>query len=167
MLFFFREIPATTYLSDLVLILKFSYHRKSLQNSYICRLDCCRQPFLSWFRINYCRRFLRCLNSHILSLEEQDRVEKVRLLGLIMPDHGGFFCALINQLSHCRYRTDSLVNKLVVYTVNTGLLTVIDASVGLISYAASPTTLIFIAFYLNLSKCMSIISDFPFQSLSL
>lgn len=49
-------------------------------------------------------------------------------------------------------RPDSLVNKLIAYTVNTGLLTVLDASAGLISYAARPTTLIFIAFYLNLSK---------------
>ncbi|KAH8110194.1 hypothetical protein DFH11DRAFT_1547688 [Phellopilus nigrolimitatus] len=49
-------------------------------------------------------------------------------------------------------RTDSLVVKLIIYTVNTGLLTVFDASAGLICYAAMPTTLVFIAFYLNLSK---------------
>ncbi|KAI5122842.1 hypothetical protein M0805_003137 [Coniferiporia weirii] len=49
-------------------------------------------------------------------------------------------------------RTDSLVVKLILYTVNTGMLTVLDAAAGLICYAALPTTLVFIAFYLNLSK---------------
>ncbi|KAL5505087.1 hypothetical protein ACEPAH_7750 [Sanghuangporus vaninii] len=49
-------------------------------------------------------------------------------------------------------RTDSLVKKLVLYTVNTGFITVIDALLGLICYAVMPTTLVFIAFYLNLSK---------------
>lgn len=44
------------------------------------------------------------------------------------------------------------MNKLVLYTVTTGLLTVIDAALGLITYLARPSTLIFIAFYLNLSK---------------
>lgn len=49
-------------------------------------------------------------------------------------------------------RTDSLVNKLVLYSVTTGALTVIDAALGLATYLSNPTTLIFIAFYLNLSK---------------
>ncbi|KAL5483639.1 hypothetical protein ACEPAI_8871 [Sanghuangporus weigelae] len=48
--------------------------------------------------------------------------------------------------------TDSLVVKLIIYTVNTGVITAIDALLGLICYIAMPTTFVFIAFYLNLSK---------------
>lgn len=49
-------------------------------------------------------------------------------------------------------KTDSLVERLILYTINTGAITVIDATLGLICYAAMPTNLVFIAFYLNLSK---------------
>ncbi|THG95905.1 hypothetical protein EW145_g7880, partial [Phellinidium pouzarii] len=49
-------------------------------------------------------------------------------------------------------RTDPLVFKLMAYTVNTGMWAVIFATGGLICYAALPATLVFIAFYLNLSK---------------
>lgn len=49
-------------------------------------------------------------------------------------------------------KTDSLIVTLILYTVNTGLLTALDASAGLITYAAMPNNFIFIAFYLNLSK---------------
>ncbi|KAL5520981.1 hypothetical protein ACEPAG_8903 [Sanghuangporus baumii] len=48
--------------------------------------------------------------------------------------------------------TDSLVVKLIIYTVNTGILTAFDALLGLIFHIAMPTTFVFIAFYLNLSK---------------
>lgn len=41
---------------------------------------------------------------------------------------------------------------LIVYTVNTGMLTAIDAAAGMITYAVMPTNLVFLAFYLNLSK---------------
>ncbi|KZT19411.1 hypothetical protein NEOLEDRAFT_968978 [Neolentinus lepideus HHB14362 ss-1] len=49
-------------------------------------------------------------------------------------------------------RTDSLINTLIVYTVNTGLLTALDAAAGMITYIVMPDNLIFIGFYLNLSK---------------
>jgi len=49
-------------------------------------------------------------------------------------------------------RTDSLVNILLVYTINTGLLTGIVAMLCFILYAVMPDTYIFLAIYLNLSK---------------
>ncbi|KAI0075592.1 hypothetical protein K474DRAFT_1371215 [Panus rudis PR-1116 ss-1] len=48
--------------------------------------------------------------------------------------------------------TDSLINVLMLYTVNTGLLTAIDATAGLVMFAAIPNSLIYVAFYLQLSK---------------
>lgn len=49
-------------------------------------------------------------------------------------------------------RTDSLINILIIYTVNTGLITALDAAAGMITYIVMPDNFIFIAFYLNLSK---------------
>ncbi|TDL20307.1 hypothetical protein BD410DRAFT_377107 [Rickenella mellea] len=49
-------------------------------------------------------------------------------------------------------RTDSLIATLVIYTVNTGMITALDASAGLITYAVMPYNEIFVAFYLVLSK---------------
>ncbi|KDQ53929.1 hypothetical protein JAAARDRAFT_38900 [Jaapia argillacea MUCL 33604] len=49
-------------------------------------------------------------------------------------------------------RTDSLINVLTMYTINTGLLTAIDAAAGMITYIVMPNNFVFIAFYLNLSK---------------
>lgn len=49
-------------------------------------------------------------------------------------------------------RTDSLINTLMMYMVNTGLLVVIDAALGMIAYLALPQSLIFYAFYLFQSK---------------
>jgi len=49
-------------------------------------------------------------------------------------------------------RTDSLVNILLVYTINTGLLTGIVAMLCFILYAVMPDTYIFMAIFLNLSK---------------
>ncbi|KAI0049363.1 hypothetical protein FA95DRAFT_1677629 [Auriscalpium vulgare] len=49
-------------------------------------------------------------------------------------------------------RTDSIVNILLLYTINTGLLTAADATLGMILYIAMPDNFIFIAFYFQLSK---------------
>ncbi|PFH51600.1 hypothetical protein AMATHDRAFT_46947 [Amanita thiersii Skay4041] len=49
-------------------------------------------------------------------------------------------------------RTDSLIKVLMMYTVNTGLIVAVDAALGTIFYAAMPHNLIFLAFYLLLSK---------------
>ncbi|KAI0030552.1 hypothetical protein K488DRAFT_87669 [Vararia minispora EC-137] len=49
-------------------------------------------------------------------------------------------------------RTDSIVNILMLYTINTGLLTAIDAALGLITALVMPHNFVFVAFYLQLSK---------------
>ncbi|EIM83858.1 uncharacterized protein STEHIDRAFT_170321 [Stereum hirsutum FP-91666 SS1] len=49
-------------------------------------------------------------------------------------------------------RTDSIVDVLILYTINTGLLTAIDAMLGMMLYIVMPNNFIFIAFYLQLSK---------------
>lgn len=49
-------------------------------------------------------------------------------------------------------KTDSLITVLIMYTINTGLLTAIDAIAGLVLYAIMPDNLIYVAFYLQLSK---------------
>ncbi|KDR70204.1 hypothetical protein GALMADRAFT_255074 [Galerina marginata CBS 339.88] len=49
-------------------------------------------------------------------------------------------------------RTDSLIKILMLYTVNTGMIVAIDASMGLILYAIMPNNFIFLGFYLLLSK---------------
>ena len=49
-------------------------------------------------------------------------------------------------------RTDSVLVTLIMYTVNTGMLTALDAAAGMVCYAVMPTNLVFIGFYLNLSK---------------
>jgi len=49
-------------------------------------------------------------------------------------------------------RTDTLVKTLVSYIITTGLLTAVDASLGMIFYIVMPNNFIFIAFYFNLAK---------------
>jgi len=49
-------------------------------------------------------------------------------------------------------RTDSLIKTLMMYTVNTGAIVAIDAALGMITYVVMPHNLIFLAFYLLLSK---------------
>ncbi|KAL5494613.1 hypothetical protein ACEPAI_74 [Sanghuangporus weigelae] len=49
-------------------------------------------------------------------------------------------------------RTDTLVNKLTVYIIGTGLLTSVCAMCALITYAAMPNNSIFVAIYSNLAK---------------
>jgi len=50
------------------------------------------------------------------------------------------------------HRSDSLVNILMVYTVNTGLLPSIVAAICLILYTVTPHNYIFLALYFNMSK---------------
>jgi len=50
------------------------------------------------------------------------------------------------------HRTDSLIRTLMLYTVNTGGIVAITATLGLIFYATMPNNLIFISTYLCLSK---------------
>jgi len=48
--------------------------------------------------------------------------------------------------------TNSLVRTLMTYIITTGLLTSVDAALGMICYIVMPNNFIFIAFYMNLAK---------------
>ncbi|KZP11698.1 hypothetical protein FIBSPDRAFT_962099 [Athelia psychrophila] len=49
-------------------------------------------------------------------------------------------------------RTDTLIKNLIVYSINTGAITALNAFLGMLFYIIMPTNFIFIAFYLMLSK---------------
>lgn len=49
-------------------------------------------------------------------------------------------------------KTDTIINLLMQYTVNTGLIVAIDAAAGMFCYIAMPHNLIFLGFYLLLNK---------------
>ncbi|KAF5381703.1 hypothetical protein D9615_005604 [Tricholomella constricta] len=57
-----------------------------------------------------------------------------------------------SELTEGTKRTDSLINILMAYAVNTGLIVAIDAALGMITYAVMPNNFIFLGFYLLLSK---------------
>lgn len=61
-------------------------------------------------------------------------------------------CYLLRRSRTGFQQTDSLITILMVYTVNTGLLVALDASAGLITYIVMPHNLIFLGFYLLMSK---------------
>ncbi|CAL1710997.1 unnamed protein product [Somion occarium] len=88
--------------------------------------------------------------------------ELMQLSTLLYLDFAAVFSADASiAVSLCYYlrvnrtgvrKTDSLINILMLYTVNTGLLTALDASAGLIMFAVMPNNLMYVAFYLQLSK---------------
>jgi len=61
-------------------------------------------------------------------------------------------CYLLHKSRTGFAKTDTIINVLMQYTVNTGLLVAIDAAAGLITYICMPHNLIFLGFYLLLSK---------------
>jgi hypothetical protein len=64
-------------------------------------------------------------------------------------------CFLLQQSRTGFRRSDTLITKLIIFTVNTGLLTSLDAIASLISYAASPNTFIYICFFFALGRLYS------------
>ncbi|KAJ3481477.1 hypothetical protein NLI96_g7627 [Meripilus lineatus] len=121
-----------------------------------------RNIFLTWFIFSLSLLDLVCgiiittkaFDTTFLGLHKISTLLYVDLAAVIAAD------ALVS-LSLCYYlhrskpglqKTDSLINALIMYAVNTGLLTAFDASAALVLYAVMPTNLIFIAFYLLLSK---------------
>ncbi|KAG6915311.1 hypothetical protein DXG01_012172 [Tephrocybe rancida] len=59
---------------------------------------------------------------------------------------------ILRHLTNALTRTDTMVNTLMMYTVNTGLIVGIDAALGMITFAVMPNNFIFLGFYLLLSK---------------
>ncbi|KAF8880649.1 hypothetical protein BD779DRAFT_1070671 [Infundibulicybe gibba] len=61
-------------------------------------------------------------------------------------------CYLLRRSRTGFIRTDSLIKVLMMYSVNTGMIVAIDASLGMITYIIMPHNFIFLGFYLLLSK---------------
>ncbi|KAJ7595346.1 hypothetical protein C8J56DRAFT_1159863 [Mycena floridula] len=61
-------------------------------------------------------------------------------------------CYLLHESRTGFKKTDSIIGVLMLYTVNTGLIVAIDAALGMFTYVAMPHNLIFLGFYLLLSK---------------
>ncbi|EJC98995.1 uncharacterized protein FOMMEDRAFT_23354 [Fomitiporia mediterranea MF3/22] len=57
-------------------------------------------------------------------------------------------------------RSDSIINRLIMFSLNTGLLTGLDAIMSLITNTVFPTTFIYICFYVNVSRlyCNSLLA---------
>ncbi|VDC03992.1 unnamed protein product [Peniophora sp. CBMAI 1063] len=64
-------------------------------------------------------------------------------------------CYLLQQSRTGFKRSDTLITKLIIFTVNTGLLTSLDAIASLVSYAASPNTFLYICFFFALGRLYS------------
>ncbi|KAJ7221068.1 hypothetical protein C8J57DRAFT_1393328 [Mycena rebaudengoi] len=64
-------------------------------------------------------------------------------------------CIMLRQTRPVFIQTDTMVNKLILFTVNTGLLTSICAVASLISLIASPKTLIYASFYFCIGRLYS------------
>lgn len=61
-------------------------------------------------------------------------------------------CYLLHKSRTGFRKTDTIINVLMQYTVNTGLIVAIDAAAGMLTYIFMPHNLIFLGFYLLLSK---------------
>ncbi|KAF8233854.1 hypothetical protein L208DRAFT_1422837 [Tricholoma matsutake] len=61
-------------------------------------------------------------------------------------------CVLLFKARTGFRKTDTLIKILVTYTVNTGLIVAVDASLGMIMYIVMPHNFVFLTFYLLLSK---------------
>ncbi|KAI9460056.1 hypothetical protein HD554DRAFT_2323905 [Boletus coccyginus] len=69
-------------------------------------------------------------------------------------------CTLLQRSRTGFRRSDTMINKLIIFSINTGLLTSICAVASLISIAAWPNTFIYIAFYFCLGRlyCNSLLA---------
>jgi len=64
----------------------------------------------------------------------------------------GTLCTILSFSRTGFQRTDAIINKLILFSVNTGLLTSLCALASLISILAAPQTFIYIAFYFCLGR---------------
>jgi len=94
------------------------------------------------------------------SLETYADLSKISTL-FYLNFASGFSGDAIVALSLCYYlqrtrssfgRMASVINLLTVRSINTGLITALDAAAGLATFAAIPNNFIFVAFYMILSK---------------
>ncbi|KAL4255166.1 DUF6534 domain-containing protein [Pleurotus pulmonarius] len=64
-------------------------------------------------------------------------------------------CVLLHRSRTGFQRSDSMINKLIIFAVNTGVLTSLCAIASLISIAVAPTTFLYIAFFFCLGRLYS------------
>ncbi|KAA1465966.1 hypothetical protein DENSPDRAFT_876136 [Dentipellis sp. KUC8613] len=64
-------------------------------------------------------------------------------------------CSMLHRSRTGFRASDSMINKLILFTMNTGLLTSLDAICSLASIAASPNTFIYICFFFTLGRLYS------------
>ncbi|KAG1753710.1 uncharacterized protein EDB91DRAFT_1242682 [Suillus paluster] len=64
----------------------------------------------------------------------------------------GFLCVLLQRARTGFRRSDTMINKLILFTINTGLLTSICAVMSLISITMWPNSYIYMAFYFCLGR---------------
>ncbi|KZP34747.1 hypothetical protein FIBSPDRAFT_915860 [Athelia psychrophila] len=64
-------------------------------------------------------------------------------------------CFLLHRSRSGVKRTDTMINVLILFTMNTGLLTSLCAVASLVSILAAPTTFIYIAFFFNIGRMYS------------
>ncbi|KAG1780345.1 hypothetical protein EV702DRAFT_1178093 [Suillus placidus] len=71
-----------------------------------------------------------------------------------------FLCTFLQQSRTGFQRSDTLINKLMLFTINTGLLTSVCAVMSLISITMWPDTFIYVAFYFCLGRlyCNSLLA---------
>ncbi|KAJ7268012.1 hypothetical protein C8J57DRAFT_1326377 [Mycena rebaudengoi] len=64
-------------------------------------------------------------------------------------------CIMLRQTRPASIQTETMVNKLILFTLNTGLLTSLCAVASLVSLIASPKTLIYASFYFCIGRLYS------------
>ncbi|KAA1470133.1 hypothetical protein DENSPDRAFT_879477 [Dentipellis sp. KUC8613] len=64
-------------------------------------------------------------------------------------------CSLLHGSRTGFRRSDTMINKLMLWTVNTGLLTSVDAALALATHAALPSTFVYICFFFLLGRLYS------------
>ncbi|KIM83937.1 hypothetical protein PILCRDRAFT_818965 [Piloderma croceum F 1598] len=64
-------------------------------------------------------------------------------------------CYMLQKSRTSFKRSDTMISKLIIFTINTGLMTSICAVASLISIIAAPTTFIYITFYFTLGRFYS------------
>ncbi|KAJ7833185.1 hypothetical protein B0H13DRAFT_2370564 [Mycena leptocephala] len=64
-------------------------------------------------------------------------------------------CFMLHRTRPASLRTETMVNRLILFTINTGLLTSLCAIASLISLIVSPTTLIYASFYFCIGRLYS------------
>jgi len=64
-------------------------------------------------------------------------------------------CSMLQKSRTGFKKSDTMINKLIIFTMNTGLLTSFCAVASLISILAAPNTFIYIAFFFNIGRLYS------------